>query len=299
MKVKGLDEKGNVAVILCLAFTVLLGFTAFVIDIGLVYAERVKLSNALDAAVLAAAQELPNNRIRAKEVAEEYLLKNQVDIAEVVINISGDNKSIEIQGQRVVKHLFAPILGINNSTVEVENKGIIAPIKVVKGGIKPFAVEYFPYNYGDPIILKQGAGSGYHGNYGPVALGGSGASIFRLNALFGYEGTLSVGDYIDTETGNMVGATNDIKNYINSEQSSFENFEKNSIRVWTIPLVDTLQVDGRKSVLIIGFGEFFVDGVRNGGGSMEITGRFVRYVTKGEVDTELQDNGAYGVKLVK
>ena len=34
--------------------TALLGFTAYVIDIGLVYAERIKLSNALDSAALAA-----------------------------------------------------------------------------------------------------------------------------------------------------------------------------------------------------------------------------------------------------
>jgi hypothetical protein len=296
---KRLDEKGNAAVILCIAFTVLLGFAAYVIDIGLVYAERVKLSNALDAAVLAAAQELPNSKEKAKAVAEDYLQKNGVNVVDTIINISTDNKSIEIQGKRQVKHLFAPILGIDNSTVTVGNKGIIAPIKTVKGGIKPFAVEYFQYNYGDIVVLKQGAGSGYHGNYGPVALGGSGASIFKVNALYGYSGTLSVGDYIDTETGNMAGATNDIKNYIDSESSNFENFNKNSIRVWTIPLVDTLYVDGRKSVQIIGFGEFFVETVGNKSGNIEITGRFVRFVTKGDVDLELNDTGAYGVKLVK
>lgn len=293
------DEKGNTAVILCIAFTVLLGIAAYVIDIGIVYIERVKLSNALDAAVLAAAQELPNNRDKARLTAEEYLEKNGVEIEDANINISADNKSIEVQGKKGVKHLFAPILGINNSTVEVGNKGIIAPIKTVKGGIKPFAVEYFAYTYGDEIVLKQGAGSGYHGNYGPVALGGSGASIFKNNALYGYSGALSVGDYIDTETGNMSGATNDIKNYINSEFSTFNNFSKNSIRVWTIPLVDSLYVDGRKSVQIVGFGEFFVEAVDKGSSSMDITGRFVRYVVKGDADLEINDTGVYGVKLVK
>ena len=41
--VRKLDNKGNVAIILCLVLTVLLGFTAYVVDIGLVYAEKVKL----------------------------------------------------------------------------------------------------------------------------------------------------------------------------------------------------------------------------------------------------------------
>ena len=49
-----LDDKGNVAILLCLVFTALLGFTSYVVDIGLIYAEKVKLSNAIDSAVLAA-----------------------------------------------------------------------------------------------------------------------------------------------------------------------------------------------------------------------------------------------------
>lgn len=294
-----LNESGNAAVILCIAFTVLLGFTAYVVDIGLVYAERIKLSNALDAAVLAGAQELPNSRSKAKAVAEDYLKKNGVKPENAIINIAADNKSIEVVGKAQVKHLFAPILGIDNSTVTITNEGIIAPVRTVKGGIRPFAVEYFPYTYGSRVVLKQGAGNGYHGNYGPVALGGSGASVFKANALYGYSGTLSVGDYIDTETGNMAGATNDIKNYINSENSTFENFSKNSIRVWTLPLVDTIYVDGRKAVQIIGFGEFFVEAADRTSSGMDITGRFVRFVVKGEVDVKLKDTGAYGVKLVK
>ena len=47
---KKLDDKGNVAIILCLLITVLFAFTAYVVDVGMVYKEKIKLSNAIDAA---------------------------------------------------------------------------------------------------------------------------------------------------------------------------------------------------------------------------------------------------------
>ena len=40
---KKLDNKGNVAIILCLVITVLLGFTAYVIDVGMIYVEKDKI----------------------------------------------------------------------------------------------------------------------------------------------------------------------------------------------------------------------------------------------------------------
>jgi hypothetical protein len=294
-----LDDKGNIAIILCLVFTVLLGFTAYVVDIGLIYIEKVKISNAIDSALLAASLELPTDATKARNVAIEYLQKNNTDPNKVSIVISADNKSIQMDGVKNVKHFFAPIIGINSSDVNTSAKVIIAPLKSVKGGIRPFAVEKFDFSYGDVVTLKEGAGDGYHGNYGAVALGGTGASVFKANSLYGYSGTITVGDMIDTETGNMAGATNEIKNYINSELSSFSDFKRNSIRVWTLPLVDSLYMDGRKDVLVVGFGEFYVESVTNKSGKVEIQGRFIRFVTNGEIDMTLSDTGAYGSKLVK
>ncbi|MCB2294205.1 Tad domain-containing protein [Clostridium algoriphilum] len=291
-----LNNKGNVAIILCLVFTALLGFTAYVVDIGFVYVEKVKLSNAIDSAVLAASLELPTDATKARNVAREYLQKNNVDSSKVSIIISADNKSIQMDGVKNVSHFFAPIIGIDNSNINARTKAIIGPVKSVKGGTRPFAVEKYDFSYGDVVTLKRGAGDGYHGNYGAVALGGTGASVFESNSLYGYSGTITVGDMINTETGNMEGAVNKIKNYINSESSSFDNFKRNSIRLWTLPLVDSLNVDG---ILVVGFGEFYVEKIIINSGKIEIQGRFIRYVLNGEIDMTLSDTGAYGAKLVK
>ncbi|NBG87949.1 TadE/TadG family type IV pilus assembly protein [Isachenkonia alkalipeptolytica] len=296
---KKLDNKGSAAILLSIFMVVLLGFTALVVDIGMVYAERTKLSNAIDSAVLAATLELPNHPEEAKAVALEYLEKNNVDTEDTEIIIGEDHRSIEITGLKEVKHFFAPVLGILSSDTGAATKAVIGPASSVSEGVRPFAVEKFPFEYGDEVILKAGAGDGYHGNYGAAALGGTGASRFKDNSLFGYEGTISVGDFIDTEPGNMAGATSAIRNYINEESSSFDNFERDSKRLWTIPLVDDVEPEGRDELLVVGFGQFYVEDVANAGGHTEITGRFVEFVTNATIDQDLDNTGTYGAKLTR
>lgn len=294
---KKLNNKGNVAIILCLLITVLFAFTAYVIDVGIVYIEKIKLSNAIDAAALAAILELPNDDVKAQTVAADYLQKNSVDPNQTTISISADHKSIEIDGVKNVKHLFAQIIGINSSNVYARTRAVVGPIRSVVNGLRPIAVEKYDFTYGELVNLKVGAGDGYNGNYGAVVLGGQGENVFITNALYGYKGTISVGDYIDTEPGNMAGAANTIKNYINSEQSTFDNFPRNSIRLWTIPLVDSLAVNGQKSVKVVGFAEFYVEDVSGKSGNIQISGRFVKFVSNGTIDMNLDDTGAYGAKL--
>ncbi|MDS0525887.1 Tad domain-containing protein [Clostridium sp. SHJSY1] len=294
-----LNNKGNAAIILCILITVLLGFSSYVIDIGMIYVEKIKLSNAIDSAALAATLELPGDDTKAKNVAIDYLEKNSTNSNQTNIIIGTDSKSIQIDGGKKVDHLLAQIIGINSSNVQAKTKAIIAPIKSINGGVKPFAVEKYNFSYGQLVTLKQGAGDGYNGNYGAVALGGSGANVFRGNALYGYSGRISVGDYINTETGNIAGTSNDIKNYISAEHSTFENFPRDSIRLWTIPLIDSLNVNGQKSVLVVGFAVFYVEDVTQRSGKIEISGRFTKFVLNGTVDENLNDTGAYGAKLSK
>jgi hypothetical protein len=294
-----LGNKGNIAILMCFVITALCGFTAFVIDIGITYSEKAKLSNALDAAALAAVLELPASNIKAKAVAEDYMRKNNVDPTKATIVFSADNRSIQISSSKIVNHFIAPIIGIDSSTVKAKTKAMVAPLKSVSAGIRPFAVVTYNFTYGDQVILKKGAGSGYHGNYNVVALGGSGSSVFEQNALYGYRGQISVGDWIDTEPGNMAGATNRINNYISGENSTFDNFQRDSIRLWTIPIVNTLAVNGRSQIQVTGFAEFFVENATKSGGHMELTGRFIRYVVNGDYDPTLSDTGLYSAKLTE
>lgn len=291
-------EQGSVAILLSVAMVALLGFSGLAIDIGATLVERTKLSNALDASVLAAAQDLPDGSTKAIATAEQYLSSNDVPLDSVTILVSPDGKSIEIVGNRNVPHYFMKVLGIDSSDVGANSKAIIAPVKSVKGGIRPFAVEDFPYTYGDLITLKQGAGDSYNGNFGVVALGGTGSSIYEYNALYGYDGELKIGDEIPTEPGNMAGVSNQLKAYINSIYHTFENHPKNSDRLWTVPIVDTLEVSGRDYLTITGFAQVFVEDIDKKSGKINIDARFVKFVVNGAIDMTAQDHGVYGVKLV-
>lgn len=292
-----MKKKGNVAILTVIIFAVLLSFAAYVIDVGLLYAERIKLENAIDSAALAAALELPTKPQTATDIANQYLDKNGVNSQDANINIAPNNKSIEITAQKEVSNIFAKIFGIDKSTVKAKSKAVLGPAKSVRGGLRPFGVVAYDFSYGDLVTLKEEAGDGYHGNYNVLAIGGQGSNVFYINAMYGYDGVINVGDLLDTEPGNMAGVVNDLKNYINSEVSTFETFQRDSIRLWTIPLVNTMEVDGRKKVLVVGFAQFYVENIDKKSGKAEITGRFIKYVTNAEIDMSLNDTGVYGVKL--
>ncbi|WDU82742.1 Tad domain-containing protein [Caloramator sp. Dgby_cultured_2] len=101
-----MKRKGNAAIILVVAFTALLGFTALALDIGNVYINKVKLSNALDAAALSACLELPENPSKASIIAYEYLEKNGIDPSRTTISISDNNKQVEIEGDLDVEYFL-------------------------------------------------------------------------------------------------------------------------------------------------------------------------------------------------
>lgn len=111
------EEKGSAVIILALAMTVLLGFTALVTDVGLLYLTNVQLSNAVDAAVLAGAQELPHNPELALQQAEDYALANGVEKEKISLEVFNDNKAIKAQANKEVEFFFARVLGFNSGQV--------------------------------------------------------------------------------------------------------------------------------------------------------------------------------------
>jgi Flp pilus assembly protein TadG len=292
------NEKGSISILVMVMLVVLLGSAGAAIDVGVVILDRTELSNALDYAALAGAQELPEKPLKAIQIAKDYLAQNGINPDDVTITVAVDNKSIELLGNRDVQYTFLKVLGLNETTVEAQSKVILGATRSVKGGLRPFAVEDFPYQYGAVVTLKQGAGDGYHGNYGVVALGGSGSSVYEYNAFYGYDGEISIGDEINTEPGNMANVSNQLQTYINDIPHTFETHPRDSERLWTVPLVSTLIVSGRDTVTVTGFAQVFVENIDKKAGKIEINARFVRFVVNGEIDTSLVDRGTYGVKLV-
>jgi Flp pilus assembly protein TadG len=68
---RGRGDEGAVAVTVAIVMSVLIGFTALVIDVGSLYTERAKVQTAADSAALAGAQDLPDT-VHAKSTATTY-----------------------------------------------------------------------------------------------------------------------------------------------------------------------------------------------------------------------------------
>ena len=84
------NQSGSVIVLITLALLALVASMALVIDVGLVFAQRIKASNAIDAAVMAGVRELPQDPLAAIEVAQTYAQMNGLEIEEVDFEISED-----------------------------------------------------------------------------------------------------------------------------------------------------------------------------------------------------------------
>lgn len=291
------NEKGNIAILMCFMITALLGMAAFAVDIGIVYAEKIKLSNSIDSAVLAAALDIPQGEVKTIQTAQLYLQKNKVDMEQIHINMEGS--TIAINGIKDVENYFAKTLGIDYTTVNASTKAIIGPAKSIKGGVRPLAVEDRIFNYGELVTLKEGGGDGESGNYGAVSLGGYGSNVFRQNVIYGYDEVFNVGDQIETEPGNMATVVNELRTYIREDTETYLDFSRDSIRIWTLPIIEAINLTGRDTVTVVGFAQFFLEDIQSRAGQAEIQGRFIKYVSNGEIDLTIDDTGAYGVKLIQ
>jgi hypothetical protein len=294
------NNKGITQVLVIFAMTALIGASALVIDAGSAMASRIQFSNAVDAAVLAGVMELPTDPDQAISVAGDYVVSNGFQLSDVIITVSPDHRSLTIVGQKNHDFFLAPVIGIASTNIGVRAKAMIGPAKSASG-LRPFGIDNQDLIYGQQVVLKDGGGDGETGNFGGVAFANLfGASNFNYNILYGFDGEIEIGDIIDTEPGNMASSISVVNDVIDTDPyASFDNFEPDSPRVWVIPVLDDMSVDGRESVLVVGFAAFFIEEINNVAGQAEVTGRFIEFTTSGQIGENSPDIGVYAMKLVE
>ncbi|WP_025435915.1 pilus assembly protein TadG-related protein [Peptoclostridium acidaminophilum] len=117
--IKILKNKDGIAlVMLALMSTVLLGFSALAVDVGMIAYTKSKLQSVADAAALAGAHDLPS-AATAKSTAISYAGLNEVESSEIMPTTpyDGDSKKIEVVCTRTVQYTFAKILGLTQTDV--------------------------------------------------------------------------------------------------------------------------------------------------------------------------------------
>lgn len=294
------NEKGVTQVIVVFALTAIIGAAALVIDVGAATARQIAFSNAVDAATLAGVMALPGDPDEAIGLAKEYIVRNGFKTTDISVTISDDNRSIRVEGNLPHNFYLAPFIGMDSTTLASSARAMIGPARSASG-IRPLGIDNQDLTYGQQVTLKEGGGGGENGNFGAVAFAEIyGASAFKDNIMYGFNGEIEIGDIIHTEPGNMATAINTVKQLINQEAyASYENFEPDSVRVWVIPVLDSMDVEGRSAVTVIGFATFFIEDIVNKAGKAEITGRFIEFTTNGEIDESAPDIGVYAMKLIE
>lgn len=301
------DEQGSAIIILAMGLSVFLGFVALVADLGALYFNDSKVTNGVDAAVLAGAQELPYNPSQAIAKAKAYAEANGLDGTKLDVEVFSDNKKIKAHYEKEVNFLFAGVLGVNKGQVGHTAIAEVAPIIGV-GGAAPLGIPEHDFNFGELYTLKVGAGDTgiidddiSPGWFGALALGGNGASNYETNLTYGYSGALSLGDIIPVENGNMSNPTKRAIDYRIAEDKhipncTVENFVRGCSRLLVIPVIEA--VDSQK-VKVIGFAMFLVDEVEGQGNESYIKGKFVKNVISGEINPDAEDFGLTGVRLIQ
>lgn len=294
------SEQGSAIVIVALTITAMMGFGALIIDVGNLYLNKTRLVNMVDAAALAGVQDLPGDSQLAVSNAYSYAAQNGMNSDVVGASVSNNNRVITVTATRRVPLFLARFFQMTSSDVTAEAAASISPITGASG-IVPFGIVKQQFIYGQTYNLKAGAGGGYSGNYGGLALGGNGANVYRGNIKNGYNGQLRIGDWISTEPGNMSGPTSQGVDYRISldPTATFLTVEKGSPRMVVVPVIDSLDVNGRSDVLIVGFAAFFLEGVGGHGNDNYVTGKFMEMVMPGDISTEVTGYGLYGSTLIK
>lgn len=305
------EESGQSLVMVVLMLSVLLSFSALIVDVGLLYAEKAKLQNAADAAALAGAQMLPDTE-SAEITAIDYADLNNFTISsdDVDVPYGGDSTKIRVAVESDIPYIFARFLKLVGTSTTVSASATASKEDGVSG-LRPWALtdKYkemkteknkevwtgkwiaYTYTYGLEFELKEGGGGGSKGYYGIISFEdqGTDADTYKGNISSGYDGTININDYVNDASGNK-----NVKNIIEELLVGGDNYltaTKNSPRVVVIPKIDS-------TFKVIGFAVIFLKSVDNQG---YITANFLYDTTWPTETKEEHDYWAidYKVSLVE
>ena len=297
------NENGTTIILFVGIIAGILAFSSLITDVGYVMVKKSRLKNTADAAALAAVSKMSEDRTKARDSGLEYIGRNgNTGITnEILIPDTGYIATVKLK--KNVFYFFARLMGYNKTDIYVQSTAKMAPVVAVRG-LRPLAIQQQTLKFGEEYTLKEGAGSGQTGNYGAVSLGGTGATRYMENLKYGYDEVIRIGDYIKTETGNMSGPTQEGITYLVGQcdhypKCTYLKYVPNCPRLVTIPVVNTLDVDGKKPIVAVGFASFFIEDYIDNDGHSQIAGRFIQTIIDGEMGDGITDFGTRSIKLIE
>ena len=300
-------RRGQTFVVIGIAMVGLLGGVSLGTDVAVLYFNWVQLQKAVDAAALAGASYLPDNPTQAAATANQFATSNGIKAAEIKsTTVAADDLSITMKVQRNVPYFFARVLGLTSATVPASSTAAAqnapstvnasTPASIPAGGdnngnngstcastgscgVIPIGLDSnTTYADGSQIVLQQGQLG--PGNWDLLALGATGGNNLRTNIANGYNGMITVGDWLTTEPGKKVGPVDQgFQDRLDSAASvdptgTYSSHALTNPRVMILPVVDWEHQNGRSQTQLKAFATVWLDSY-NGG---KVTVHFISQV---------------------
>jgi len=216
-KIAAARARGQAMVAMAIAFAVMMGFVAITVDAGSIWMNRRVLQNSVDAAALAAAQELPGSASGARSVGCSYATdKNDVTgmygktgscagLADVVIgNSSISNDMVTVTAYKNIAPVFGGLIGMQPKEISATAQAVVGsasescPFPVfVTEDILP------PGSYPDKVAFNGLVKIDFKGDAMDVGSGANGVE----QGMYGdnCNADLSIGASVDNKPGEMTG----------------------------------------------------------------------------------------------
>ncbi|MDE3075409.1 MAG: hypothetical protein KGJ86_08270, partial [Chloroflexota bacterium] len=161
------EQAGGVAVIVALLGVVLIGFLGLALDTGVIFVNQTQMQQAVDAAALAAAQDIGTGSSASDAVvyAAHNGVNPSVDPNTAIVTNQGLNSlggssidSWQVTAQRTVALAFAPILGLPQATLKTSAVALYSPLASLDASyILPYAIwgGNVPSNPTDPWEISH------------------------------------------------------------------------------------------------------------------------------------------------
>jgi Flp pilus assembly protein TadG len=304
--------KGQIAVVMAVALASVLGAMALSVDVMMFYWQWSLLQKAADAAALAGAHYLPGKPDVATTEAGNYAGLNDVAAGEIdSIVFANGNREITVTLTRAVPFYFGRVLGLTEAPVTVAATAAVQSVEGARGLV--------PIGINCPTGVTNSCGLTQYqqvdlkndmfgsGNWFPVDFGdaGGGAAAYKDDIINGYDGVVSLGDWISTEPGNMVGPTmKAFTNRINAAlsdstymSSTYQSPVPGDPRLIEVPLADFTDIGGKSAIQVTGFGEFWIEGAYPDG---SVKGYFISVVDPQDYPSpDAPDSGALVPVLIR
>lgn len=292
------NENGAAAVFFALAFVTLLLVASLVLDFGNVYIQAGKMQNTADSAALAAVTALPckhndTGKIElCKALAIQYAAKNGMVITNDNITISTNANNVyttvKVQVGQSVPMMLTPLAGLTHKDITRSATASVSCVTALTGAA-PLSVTKTVYEYAkannmlEHLTLKFDGGEGVAGSYGAIdldALVGGGAQDYANWLAYGFPGTLSVGDVLPTENGNMAGPTfdaylfryNSCTHFPGQGGCTVDHYVSTCQRIVTVPVITYIS---SHVVKVEGFSSFLLEGSTGNQNKGEVFGSYL------------------------